>query len=90
MFGKWALDELSVAQMVLLRFVFASAGLAVALAFEHRTVPLKVARSDWATIAIAALIGVPIQYLLQFGGLARTTVSHASLMVGVLPCSSAR
>src|SRR5207237_9350704 len=34
---------------------------------------------------IAALVGVPIQFLVQFAGLARTTVSHASLMVGLLP-----
>lgn len=34
---------------------------------------------------VAGVVGVPIQYLIQFEGLARTTVSHASLMVGVLP-----
>jgi len=28
---------------------------------------------------------VPIQFLIQFHGLARTTVSHASLMVGAMP-----
>src|SRR5438445_9695547 len=28
---------------------------------------------------------LPIQFLVQFAGLARTTVSHASLMVGMLP-----
>ena len=35
--------------------------------------------------AIAGVVGVPVQYLMQYEGLARTTVSHASLMVGVLP-----
>jgi drug/metabolite transporter (DMT)-like permease len=34
---------------------------------------------------LAALIGVPIQFLLQFKGLQLTTVSHASLIVGILP-----
>jgi len=34
---------------------------------------------------VAALVGVPVQFLIQFMGLARTTVSHASLMVGALP-----
>ena len=36
-------------------------------------------------LPVAALVGVPIQFLIQFAGLARTTVSHASLMVGNLP-----
>jgi drug/metabolite transporter (DMT)-like permease len=31
------------------------------------------------------VLGVPIQYLVQFKGLSLTTVSHASLMVGTLP-----
>lgn len=84
-FGEWALAELSVAHMVLLRFVFASIGLAGALAYTSRKTPVRVAAADWPTILVAALIGVPVQYLMQFGGLARTTVSHASLMVGVLP-----
>lgn len=84
-FGKWALDELSVGHMVLLRFVFASLGLAVALWYDERRTPLRIARADVSLIAIAAFVGVPVQYLVQFGGLARTTVSHASLMVGVLP-----
>src|SRR5665213_1855448 len=84
-FGKWALEEMSVAHMVLLRFTFASIGLAVALACTKRSAPVRVSKADVWTILIAALIGVPVQYLMQFGGLARTTVSHASLMVGVLP-----
>ncbi len=34
---------------------------------------------------VAALLGVPVEFLIQFAGLARTSVSHASLMVGNLP-----
>ena len=34
---------------------------------------------------LAAFFGIPIQFLLQFHGLALTTVSHASLMVGAMP-----
>jgi drug/metabolite transporter (DMT)-like permease len=30
-------------------------------------------------------LGIPIQFLIQFHGLALTTVSHASLMVGAMP-----
>ena len=33
----------------------------------------------------ASVLGVPVQYLVQFKGLSLTTVSHASLMVGTLP-----
>jgi drug/metabolite transporter (DMT)-like permease len=33
----------------------------------------------------SAAFGIPIQFLLQFHGLALTTVSHASLMVGTMP-----
>jgi len=36
-------------------------------------------------LLISAFLGVPVQFLLQFHGLARTTVSHASLMVGSMP-----
>ena len=36
-------------------------------------------------LLIASVIGVPIQFLMQFKGLQLTTVSHASLIVGVLP-----
>ena len=84
-FGKWALTELSVGHMVLLRFVFASLGMSVALLRERRHGPIHIARRDIALVLAGALIGVPIQYLVQFQGLAHTTVSHASLMVGILP-----
>ena len=36
-------------------------------------------------LLLCAALGVPIQFLLQFHGLAITTVSHASLMVGAMP-----
>jgi drug/metabolite transporter (DMT)-like permease len=36
-------------------------------------------------LLLTAVVGVPIQFLVQFGGLARTSASHASLMVGTLP-----
>jgi drug/metabolite transporter (DMT)-like permease len=42
-------------------------------------------RKDWGWIAAAAIVGVPVQFLVQFEGLARTTVTHASFMVGTLP-----
>ena len=36
-------------------------------------------------MAVASLLGIPLQFLLQFYGLSITTVSHASLMVGSMP-----
>jgi drug/metabolite transporter (DMT)-like permease len=84
-FGKWALAEMTVGQMVLFRFLFASAGLSVAYWRAHGGELPRIDRRDWSVLLAAAVIGVPLQYILQFAGLARTTVSHASLMVGVMP-----
>ncbi len=72
--------------MVLYRFLFASLGMLPVLLVSalHPTGPKWSAR-EWRTLLIAAALGIPIQFLLQFAGLARTTVSHASLMVGTMP-----
>jgi drug/metabolite transporter (DMT)-like permease len=85
LFGKWALTELSVGQLVLYRFLFASIGFAPITWQAMRSAETRIARQDFSLIFVAALVGVPIQFLIQFAGLARTTVSHASLMVGALP-----
>ncbi len=81
LFGKVALSEMPVADMVLFRFVFACAALAPCI-FLHRP---RFARTEWAWVLAAAVLGVPVQYLVQFKGLSLTTVSQASLMVGTLP-----
>ena len=83
--GKWALEELSVAHMIFMRFALASAFLGLAYWREREKVRTRITGRELGLAAIAGLVGVPIQYLVQFEGLARTTVSHASLMVGVLP-----
>jgi drug/metabolite transporter (DMT)-like permease len=80
-FGKIALAEMNVGHMVFYRFLFASIGL-LPLLFTHRP---RFTASEWRTLGYAALLGVPLQFLLQFRGLALTTVSHASLMVGTMP-----
>jgi len=71
--------------MVLYRFLFASLGFAPGVWRGMRNPATRIRRQDLSLILSAALIGVPIQFLIQFAGLARTTVSHASLMVGALP-----
>src|SRR5207237_9893839 len=42
-------------------------------------------RRSWLLLLAGSVIGVPVQFLLQFKGLQLTTVSHASLIVGTLP-----
>lgn len=79
--GKIALVELTVPQLMLWRFVFASIGF---LPLLLRSRP-RLERRDWGIVALAAVVGVPVQFLLQFEGLARTTASHAALMIGTAP-----
>lgn len=80
-FGKIALTEMSVTTMVLFRFAFACVGLLPALFYDRP----RFEPNEWGWLLIASLLGVPIQFLLQFKGLSLTTVSHASLMVGTFP-----
>jgi drug/metabolite transporter (DMT)-like permease len=85
LFGKWALDELTVGHLTLYRFLFASIGFAPITWRALRSRETRIDPRDLKLILLAALLGVPVQFLIQFEGLARTTVSHASLMVGALP-----
>jgi drug/metabolite transporter (DMT)-like permease len=80
-FGKIALAEMNVGAMVLYRFLFATLGL-LPLLVTHRP---RFSAAEWRTLALASLLGVPMLYLCEFRGLALTTVSHGSLMVGVTP-----
>jgi drug/metabolite transporter (DMT)-like permease len=80
-FGKIAMREMSSAHMVLYRFLFACVGLTPVLLSRRPGLDAR----GWRILLIASFLGVPVQFLLQFAGLARTTVSHASLMVGTLP-----
>jgi drug/metabolite transporter (DMT)-like permease len=80
-FGKIALAEMGVGAMVLYRFLFATLVL-IPLLFTHRP---HFDRGEWRTLLICAFLGIPLQFLIQFSGLNRTTVSHASLMVGTMP-----
>jgi drug/metabolite transporter (DMT)-like permease len=79
--GRLALNEMSVEHMVLYRFLFASLGIFPVLLF-HRA---RLTGPELRLLLIASAFGIPIQFLLQFHGLALTTVSHASLMVGSMP-----
>jgi drug/metabolite transporter (DMT)-like permease len=80
-FGKIAFHEMSVAENVTFRFLCGSIFLLPVL-LKHWT-PFR--RNELWLVLAAAVIGVPIQFLIQFKGLALTTVSHASLIVATLP-----
>jgi len=80
-FGRLALNEMSVEHMVFYRFLFACVGM-VPVALLNR---VRLTRSEIKMLMVSAAFGIPIQFLIQFHGLARTTVSHASLMVGSMP-----
>ena len=80
-FGKIALAEMNSGAMVLYRFLFCAIALLPFL-LTHRP---NFHRREWLILMLASILGVPLQFLFQFHGLALTTVSHASLMVGTMP-----
>ncbi|HEV2577805.1 MAG TPA: DMT family transporter [Acidobacteriaceae bacterium] len=80
-FGKIALAEMNSGAMVFYRFVFCALALTPFL-ITHRP---GLNRREWLILLLASVLGVPLQFLFQFHGLALTTVSHASLMVGTMP-----
>jgi drug/metabolite transporter (DMT)-like permease len=82
-FGRLALNEMSVEHTVLGRFLFASAVMLPVTLLRRES--LRLSWSQMRLLLIAAFLGIPVQFLLQFHGLERTTVSHASLMVGAMP-----
>ncbi|HEY3629032.1 MAG TPA: EamA family transporter [Terracidiphilus sp.] len=80
-FGRLAMNEMSVEHMVLYRFLFACLGMLPVVLMN----PFPFNRSEIRLLLISAFFGVPVQFLMQFHGLDRTTVSHAALMVGSMP-----
>jgi len=80
-FGRLALNEMSVEHMVLYRFLFACLGMLPVMLLNR----VRLTGGEIRLLLVSAALGVPIQFLIQFHGLARTTVSHASLMVGAMP-----
>lgn len=80
LFGKIAMSEMSVSENVSFRFIVGALALSPILlrGWDYRA-------RELGLILFASLIGIPIQFLIQFKGLELTTVSHASLIVGTLP-----
>ena len=79
--GRIALNEMSVEYMVLYRFLFACVCMLPVVLLQR----VKLTWREVRMLLISAFFGVPVQFLIQFHGLARTTVSHAALMVGSMP-----
>ena len=82
-FGKIALADMPVEAMVAWRFVIATIVL-LPFVFGRDAKPLYKPRT-LLLLAIAGVLFVPVQFLIAFKGLALTSVTHASLMVAVLP-----
>lgn len=82
LFGKIAFAEMNVFENCGYRFIFGSLGL---LPILWKRPPRFRDRHAWTLLLVASVIGVPVQFLMQFKGLQLTTVSHASLIVGILP-----
>jgi len=81
LFGKIAFREMNVSENVTFRFISACVILVPILLTKRRVFE----RRDFWLLLTASVIGVPLQFLIQFKGLHLTTVSHASLIVGILP-----
>jgi drug/metabolite transporter (DMT)-like permease len=81
LFCKIALTQLSVGHMLFYRLLFALVGF-LPLVFIY---PVHFRAKDWGQLLLASFLGIPCMFLIQFEGLARTTVSQAALMVGTAP-----
>ena len=81
LFGKIAMEEMTAAENVTFRLL-TGALLLTPIAVRNWK-PFR--GRELAILLFASTIGIPVQFLIQFEGLGLTTVSHASLIVGVIP-----
>ncbi len=79
--GKMALGSMPVPAMVTFRLLAASLVL-LPVAFRGG---LRIERRDVWKFVVASILYVPVQFLVQFEGLAHTSVAHAALMVATAP-----
>ncbi len=77
--SKTALSELTAVEVVTWRFVLSLPFLAV---LARRVRPR---RADAARIVGAGALGVPLLFLLQVEGVARTTATRSALLIGLIP-----
>lgn len=81
LFSKLAFTELPVSHVALYRFTIATLVL-MPVAIVRRIWPRK---ADIPQFLLAGFLIVPMTFLLQYTGLALTTASSASLIIGTLP-----
>lgn len=81
LFGKIAFAEMTVAEDVAYRFL--AAGIALLPVMIRRWKPYR--GRELGMLLLGSVVGIPVQYMIQFQGLRLTTVSHASLIIGVIP-----
>jgi drug/metabolite transporter (DMT)-like permease len=84
LFGKIDFRQMSVAENPSFRFLFGCIPL-IPFALKKTAIFRERNARDLWLFAVVIVIGVPVQFLVQFKGLESTTVSHASLIVGTLP-----
>ena len=80
-FGKIGLTQLTVLQLTLGRFAVAALVL-LPWACASGEWPR---RADWPLFSLAAFLGIPVTFVLQYGGLAFTTSADAALIIGGFP-----
>ncbi len=81
LFAKMAFQEMSVTENVTFRLLIASVALLPVLVRTWQ--PFR-GRDLWVLL-LSSMVGVPVQFLIQFKGLEMTTVSHASLVIASFP-----
>jgi drug/metabolite transporter (DMT)-like permease len=81
--GKRAMEELPPPTAILWRFLLSGAVFVLLLAF---TPGLKLPpRSEWRRVLLLGLLAGPVNQLLFFYGLARTSAAHGALMYAMTP-----
>jgi drug/metabolite transporter (DMT)-like permease len=81
LFGKLAFTELPVTHVALYRFVIATLVL-LPFALVRRSFPTL---RDLPQFLLTGFLIVPVTFMLQYTGLARTSATSASLIIGTLP-----
>lgn len=81
LFGKVALREMPASHVVLGRFLMASILLAPSLKRMRSTFQMK----DLPLFTLSGVLMVPTMMLLQFAGLALTSMTSAALIIGMIP-----
>lgn len=80
-FGKLALVELSALEVTAWRFGLAGPVLVLLLVRKRHRLSLH----DGLLVVLTGILCIPIGYLVHFEGLARTSATHAALLVGIGP-----